>query len=293
MNPLRKPFKLDPLFPFDLTYIQPRSSQTELPNHLHDLYEIVYIHQGKGLFFINNAFYEKKEGEMFLIPGNTIHRSFPDAEHPIVSTALFFSPSWFNNDEWHNGYSPLKCFDIVRQKNHYNIKLNYKEINNILKIMSEIDNEFRDKKFGFRQAIKLYLEQILLIINRIPGINDQEMVFAQVGPTWMQKVLLEINQNPVDIGGLNELSAQAFVTSSHFARVFKTMTGMTLNHYITAKRIILAKQLLLSSDDNIENIAGNCGFTSLPMFYQKFKEFTGMTPHLYRKKETVYFRTDK
>ena len=38
---------------------------------MHDLYEVVYVHKEKGMFFIDDALYEKEQGDLFLIPGNT------------------------------------------------------------------------------------------------------------------------------------------------------------------------------------------------------------------------------
>lgn len=61
MTPLRKPFQGDPLFPMEMVYRTKKSPQLELPHHLHDLYELVYVYQGKGTFFIENKLMEKKK----------------------------------------------------------------------------------------------------------------------------------------------------------------------------------------------------------------------------------------
>lgn len=116
MKPIRKPFKLDPIFPFEIVFEQLRTAQSELPEHLHDLYEIVYIHRGQGTIFIDNAFYEQKAGDLFLIPGNTIHRAFPDSADPTVSTAVFFAPALVRSESFDDGFAPLKSFDLARKR---------------------------------------------------------------------------------------------------------------------------------------------------------------------------------
>lgn len=62
MKPFRKPFFGDPLFPFEINHKNIKKQDNELPDHLHDRYELVYVYQGKGTFFIDNTWYEKKVG---------------------------------------------------------------------------------------------------------------------------------------------------------------------------------------------------------------------------------------
>src|SRR5688572_8751444 len=93
MHPVRKEFDANDAFPFSFAYKNTKSSQSELPEHFHDWYEIVYVYRGKGTFFIDHTFYEMKQGDLFLIPGNTIHRATPDKETPVTSTAIYFSPN--------------------------------------------------------------------------------------------------------------------------------------------------------------------------------------------------------
>lgn len=123
MNPIRKPFALEPHFPVHIVYRGYRELKNELPDHLHDLYEAVYIHQGKGTFFIDDALYDKEPGDLFLIPGNTVHRAFPSADDPIVSTAVFFAPSFVQTDSLGDDYDALRCFHISRRTKQYKIRL--------------------------------------------------------------------------------------------------------------------------------------------------------------------------
>ncbi|MGP3786331.1 cupin domain-containing protein [Paenibacillus sp. 1A_MP2] len=66
--------------------------QNELPDHLHDWHEIIYVYRGKGTIFIDTGLEDMQEGDLFIIPGSTVHRALPDAGNPVTSSALFFSP---------------------------------------------------------------------------------------------------------------------------------------------------------------------------------------------------------
>lgn len=282
MPPIRKPFRLDPEFPFDIVYRQQRSNRDELPDHLHDLFELVYIHEGKGTFFIDHAFYDKSEGDLFLIPGNTIHRSFPDDNDPIVSTALFFAPYLLSGALPQESYSPLRCFELARKNKQFKIRLADGQQDKVRHLLAGIGREMRDKQLGYRHAVYLLLQQLVLLLNRLPDQSGTEMADSRIGPQWLLDLLRAIDRDPAAAGGLSGLAAQAYVTPSHFSRTFKSMTGMTVTQYMTVKKIALAKELLQSTDDSIESIAYACGFSTLSLFYQKFKELTTVTPRAFR-----------
>src|SRR4051812_41647020 len=96
MNLIRKNFDLQDQFPFDLVYKYTKHPENELPDHFHDWFELVYVYQGSGRFFINRTFYEMKSQDLFLVPSNTIHRAIPSKVDPVKSSALFFSSQLIN-----------------------------------------------------------------------------------------------------------------------------------------------------------------------------------------------------
>ncbi|WP_456288129.1 AraC family transcriptional regulator [Paenibacillus sp. AK002] len=285
MTPLRKPFHGDPLFPMEMVYRTIKSPQLELPHHLHDLYELVYVYQGKGTFFIENKLMEKNEGDLFIIPGNTIHSSFPDPDQPIVSSALFFAPSLVlgaNGSDLQ--YSILSCFEYAQRTGSYRHQLpksNQAYIEDMLKGISE---EIRLAQLGFREALVLQLRSLLLHINRyISTLSAEQTVHSQIGPAWLMDSIQWIHEHLDQPIGLSALSAQAAVDPAHFSRMFKKYTGLHVTGYMHAKRIARAKELLRNHEESVGQIAEICGYATLTHFHRNFKKLTGMTPGAYRK----------
>ena len=283
MNPIRKPFALEPHFPVHIVYRGYRELKNELPDHLHDLYEAVYIHQGKGTFFIDDALYDKEPGDLFLIPGNTVHRAFPSADDPIVSTAVFFAPSFVQTDSLGDDYDALRCFHISRRTKQYKIRLAEPMRQQIEAALKAMAGELNARQSGYRHALRLQLQQLLLIMNRHPFTSARSLAHARLGPPWIHDALAAIDRDPVRCGGLSALSEQARVSTSHFSRVFKQLTGMNVTDYVNAKRLVRAKELLLTTDDNVETVALACGFQGMRHFYETFKKMTGFTPGAYRR----------
>lgn len=259
-----------------------RYADVELPDHLHDLYEIVYIHQGSGRFFIDQTFYDKKAGDLFLIPGNTVHRAFPSSTNPIISTSIFFAPTLFQAISMSDGYNPLRIFELAQISKEYKLQLLATTKHKVSYILEEMGKEYNSKKPGYQQALWLQLHQLLLELFRNP--SQKQTNYPTIGyvPSWLQDTLQYINVDPVQCGSLTYLSAKALVSPGHFSRVFKKYTGMNVSDYVITKRITKAKQLLLTTEETIETIALQCGFQGMRHFYQMFKRLTGVTPKTYR-----------
>lgn len=67
------------------------------------------------------------------------------------------------------------------------------------------------------------------------------------------------------------------------ATLFRKTFGTTLNTLITRHRVAHAQRQLVTTDEQILNIAYDSGFDTLSRFNRAFKQIAGMTPRQYRK----------
>ncbi|OZB98679.1 AraC family transcriptional regulator [Paenibacillus sp. XY044] len=287
MNPIRKQFDAQPEFPFSLNYRDRKTAQLELPHHLHDWHELVYVHSGIGSFFIDRTIYEMRRGDLFIIPGSTIHKAFPDKDDPVTSTAVFFSPDLVRQSSLGESFSYLHCFDSSSLNRAYKLECPAALETQLEDKLAAMHSELTLQTSGFRHSIVLSIQYLLLLIHRgqNAGVNHYHGPFA--GPNWMRQILLYIDDHYCEQIGLRSLSRLASVSSAHFSRVFKQLTGMSVTEYITAKRVIRAKELLLRTGDSVSSIALACGFDSMPHFHRKFKQIVGHTPSHYRHNSTT------
>ena len=81
---------------------------------------------------------------------------------------------------------------------------------------------------------------------------------------------------------LDELAALSGVSAQYFCRVFRTATGMRPVEYINNKRVSEAKQLLVSGNMMISDIALKVGFRDNNYFGIVFRRATGISPREFR-----------
>lgn len=72
-------------------------------------------------------------------------------------------------------------------------------------------------------------------------------------------------------------------TSTYISHCIVTIPNMNFRKLLNSLRVDYAKNLLISKDFKLIDIALECGFTGERSFYRAFSEIVGMTPTEYRK----------
>lgn len=91
------------------------------------------------------------------------------------------------------------------------------------------------------------------------------------------KRYIETNYADPDLS-LNLLAEQCKTTTSYLSRLFKESFGINFVDYLNQYRIEKAKDLLLTTNKPVKDIALTTGFNSQQNFIRVFKKHTGMTP---------------
>jgi len=83
---------------------------------------------------------------------------------------------------------------------------------------------------------------------------------------------------------LQTLADVAHFSPYHFHRIFKALTGETVNHYVKRIRLQKAGSMLLSDHSrSVEEVALLCGFNSTPVFCRAFRDHFGQNTGEFRK----------
>lgn len=102
--------------------------------------------------------------------------------------------------------------------------------------------------------------------------NDSLVADAQ---TWLQNNLRES-------AAVSNLPDVLKVSARTLIRRFTNALGETPNRYLQNLRIDTAKRLLETTDQNVEGVMTQVGYTDLSSFSRLFQRKTGLTPRAYR-----------
>lgn len=118
---------------------------------------------------------------------------------------------------------------------------------------------------------------------QLSGLADRIMMeAADTEPIAVVKARRFISANLSEDIDLNQVSAHVGMSTYHFCRVFKNVTGMTFKQYLTRRRVEWAKCRLRRPGARATEVAFEVGFGSLSQFNRSFQQIVGTTPSEWR-----------
>lgn len=99
----------------------------------------------------------------------------------------------------------------------------------------------------------------------------------------MNRVFRYIDENLDTELSLGKVAEIAFFSPFHFHRIFKTITGETLNEYTTRRKIEKSVLNLLHKKNKITEISHMYGFSDNAAYTKAFKKYYGISPTKFKK----------
>jgi AraC family transcriptional regulator len=137
---------------------------------------------------------------------------------------------------------------------------------------------------GWLAAESLANVLVLHLIRHVLAPRQPERGRDGVLPQGRLRAVVEYIEEHLDAAPtLEQLAAVARLSPYHFARQFKTATGLPPHQYVILRRVERARQLLLSSADlSLAEVAAHAGFSDQSQFTHHFKRLLGVTPGQFR-----------
>lgn len=126
-----------------------------------------------------------------------------------------------------------------------------------------------------------YEEQIVKLCSFLS--SSQECVKEKSIGRWMTKRRLKCVDEFIEakMSGtlkVKDLASMLNLSEGFFNRSFKVAMGKTPHSYILDRRMAKARNLIITTDHKLSDIAAMCGFASQPHMTSKMKRSIGITP---------------
>lgn len=131
-----------------------------------------------------------------------------------------------------------------------------------------------------RAPSRLILRLLELTTGQRPDWHDDQGVFTARTLNYLVEYIDAHVRSPPSLGDMGPLVG---LSPSHFARKFRSSTGLSLQRFINRRRIAMALHMLRSQACDLSALALDLGFTSQSHLTRIFGGLTGMTPAKYHK----------
>lgn len=251
--------------------------------HFHNEYEIYYLLSGERYYFIEKQIYHVKKGSLVFIDRNQIHKTVGANTNYHDRILIILSP-----DE----ISPILelCnleLDSFFKRNFGIIDLNEAGQKYVEGLLFFIIREMKKKHSNYELMVKMKLAELLIYAERCKTGENSTLINLPVKTEKYKKIseiAAYINENYHKNMSLADIAKDFYISKCYLSRIFKEITGFTVNEYINITRIKRAQYLLENSDYNITEIAENIGYESITYFEKVFKKYLETSPLKYRKK---------
>ncbi len=236
-------------------------------HHYHNFYEIYYMVDGKGSYFINDKIYDIVPGDLVIVPPNTIHSTdYGNMEYERI--LLEFSENMIPKQV----VGRIK--DIPNLYRHPGIS------RDIYLILKDITKEYNEPDEFSSYEINYLICHLLFLLLR----NTSAVKVVHSRDAVISEVVAFIRENYQTNISLQHLAEMHFISPEHLSRSFKKETNFGFSEFISIVRLQKAEHLLKEHPEmSISEVAYACGFNDSNYFSDKFKRTYGISPLRYGK----------
>lgn len=246
--------------------------------HIHDCYEIYYSISGGKQFLIDNRFYPIQPGDLFLINQYESHYITQLDKMVHERIVLSIHPDYVK--QLSSVQTDLdSCFSKRPPNFKHRFSLTKDQQNRFLYYINKLKSVHG---FGSDILEQAFFMELLVMLNAIcaAGPASENNTSPQVYNHQVDDILAYINQNLSSSITIEQLAEHFFMSESYICRIFKVVTGTTINKYITARRISIAKAHL-SGGATVNEAWEQSGFADYSNFLRSFTKAVGVSPKKY------------
>ncbi|WP_164716443.1 AraC family transcriptional regulator [Paenibacillus whitsoniae] len=254
----------------------------ELPEHVHDFYEICYVVEGSGFHYVEEETIRVRKGDLFFLPIGVSHIFRPASADPkkrlLISNCIFdeqlfqfltsILPGQFGMYRFREQLLQRDCWLQIQERSG--------EFGTLFNSLFE---EFQQKRTGYETMLCGLLLQLFIQMER--ALEGAE------APVYnrMETILRVMRERLGDKITLAQLAKEVGLGTRQLQRDIAEHMGCSFSELLLSERINRSCRLLedtANSRRSIADIAAAIGLQDPKRFYRVFKEKTGMTPAQYR-----------
>lgn len=251
--------------------------------HKHSFFELHYVSAFETFTTIGNREYKVERGNFYVMPPGTFHahRQAPGTSHEGFALRWeIHRAGTAADDAGSTFYETENSIKVLNHAHSEPVKDDGTVMTAILDILHTA------QVGGSVPLLQLGVLQLLFSISAffksgvvLPGyeadgkLSENHSVYSAI------KFMEDNYAEEIDI---EDISNAVHLSYSHLSRLFKKLTGETINYRLNNIRMKRAQHLLKCSDKSISSIAAEVGFGSEHYFCTVFKKFFGMTPGTFR-----------
>ncbi|MGF0032058.1 AraC family transcriptional regulator [Bariatricus sp. SGI.154] len=248
----------------------------EVEYHYHDFDKITIFINGQVNYMIEGKSYALKPYDIVLVRHNDIHKLTVDNSSLYDRIIVYISPNFMNAYKT-DSYDLSYCFQKAEEEQSNVLRIPSLEKSSLFRSITRLEHSFSDDGYAAELYRQVLFLEFMIHLNRAARKNRLEFIDTAGSNTKILDILQYINENLSEELSIDTLAEHFYISKYYMMRLFKQETGYTLGHYISQKRLLLAKELILSGVPGAQ-ACFDCGFKDYSTFSRAYKKFFDESP---------------
>ncbi|MDD3401786.1 MAG: helix-turn-helix domain-containing protein [Hespellia sp.] len=241
----------------------------EYEYHYHEFHKITIFISGEVQYLIEGKTYELQPYDIVLVNRNDIHKIEVNPAVPYERIIVYISPGFidaYQTDDYDLSY----CFQKAREEHSNVLRVHSLEKSSLFKITNRMERSFSDTEYASSLYRQLLFLEFMIQLNRAAIKNRLDFLEDALYNKKVVDIIHYINDHLDTELDIDTLAGKFYISRYYMMRLFKSETGYTINNYITYKRLILARELILQGTP-ITQACFDSGFQNYSTFSRAYK----------------------
>lgn len=260
------------------------------PRHHHHLFELLFCLEGEVVQEINRDTITLHTGDWLLIKSGVRHQLINESDLPYGYFNVHFD---LDVPEIRSmlASAPYRHIphDIAKRTK---LSSHIQELEVIVQRNHAEDGEESAPEFRFEDKLLLQsytlliIHDLLTLLRELPAppiapTRDGPLPATDVAHAIEEKLSQGLNDEMSVAGVAKELN----LSRSQCSKLFSKVYGLSPRQYISRQKLNSAKELLVTTNLSVSDIAEKLGFRSASHFSRQFRRWTGQSPTEYKPKQ--------
>ena len=264
--------------------------------HWHDEIEMLYLIEGTMKVLVDNTCFKLKEGQGIFINQNVLHSMNIMDNSDAVFKSVVFHPSFM----FGYGRTVMSVKFLTPLVENRSMKyLLFDSDSYLMKLLIESITLLNEKKSGYELLCKSNLCKMWYLLLQISnttipkGTKTKNIANDELR---IKEAILYIESHYTEEISLDDIAESIHISKSECCRCFKRVLHLTPFEYLIKYRIYSATKAIQRADSNatsIGTLATSVGFSNISYFNKVLKNYLGLTPTEYKKKQKIYISPDE
>ena len=247
---------------------------TNLDFHYHEFCKLVFLLSGSGSYIIEGRHYLLKPGDIVLVGSRCVHKPHFEAGISYERVILYISPDYLHSFS----SADYRLEDIFSGSKGHVLRPTEEFRRRVLSLTSELEAEMASAEPGRVILSGCTLVRLLVEIGRVLNKTGSELPGPVVPKDGkILDILRFIDNNLTEDISIDDLASRFFISKYHMMRRFHDETGTSIHTYLSDKRLLLARDLMMGGATATE-ACFHSGFKSYSAFSRAYGKLFGITP---------------